>query len=199
MFSRLRLQLGKRELRNPFRCKRPDGMDLCRGPFGRCSDSLENEKYPRLPVLSGRHFKQIPVVLRLVPDDMPAEIEDGNVEQALVDEIEQVQHASGPAVAVDKRMDRLELIMHDRKPDQWVDLLDLVNVALPIGQFAPENVLSLRRCVDDLVGCIVYQRRSRVLRISRSTPLIVRQTSTAMAVETGRRFSISKPRYKAVR
>ena len=79
----------------------------------------------------------------------------------LVDEIEQVQHASGSAVAVDKRMDRLELIMHDRKPDQWVDLLDLVNVALPIGQFAPENVLSLRRRVDDLVGCIVYQRRSR--------------------------------------
>ena len=66
------------------------------GPFGRCSDSLKNEKYPSLPGLSGRHFKQIPVVLRLVPDDVPTEIEDGNVEQALVDEIEQVQHASGP-------------------------------------------------------------------------------------------------------
>ena len=88
-------------------------------------------------------------------------IKDGNVEQALVDEIEQVQHASGPAVSVDERVDRLELIMHDRKADQRVDVLGLVNVSLPIGELAPENVLSLRRRVDDLLGCIVHQRRSR--------------------------------------
>ena len=59
----------------------------------------------------------MPVVERLVPDEVPAEMEDGNIEQSLVDEIEQVQYAAGPAVSVDKRMDRLELIMHDGKAD----------------------------------------------------------------------------------
>ena len=33
----------------------------------------QNEEYPCFPVLSGRHLQQIPVVERLVPDDVPAE------------------------------------------------------------------------------------------------------------------------------
>ena len=58
-------------------------------------------------------------------------------------------------------MDRLELVVHDGKTNQRVDLLGLVNVALPVGELAPQNVRSLRRRVDDLLGCIVHQRRSR--------------------------------------
>ena len=51
--------------------------------------------------------------------------------------------------------------MHDGKSEQRVDLLGLVNAALPIGQLAAEDVLSLWRRVDDLLGCIVHQCRTR--------------------------------------
>ena len=53
--------------------------------------------------------------------------------------------------------------------------------------------------LDDLLGCIVHQRRSRRVANVQLHPLIVRKTSTAMAVETGRSFSISNPRCNAVR
>ena len=36
-----------------------------------------------------------------------------------------------------------------------------MNVALPVGQLAPENIFSLGWCVNDLAGGIVHQRRSR--------------------------------------
>ena len=179
--------------------KLSDQMNLRRGPFSRRSDSLKNEQHPRFPCLSGRDFKQIPVVQRPVTDDVSTEIEDGNVENALVDEIEQVQHASGPAVSVDKQVDCLKLIMHDGKPVQWVDLLGLVNVTLPVGQFASENVLSIGRHVNDLVGCIVFQRCSprlanvQIHTLDRSTGF------DRHGCRNGRCFSISKPRDKAVR
>ena len=86
--------------------KLPDRADFRRRPFRRCSDSLQKEEYPCFPVLLRRHLQQMPVVKRLVPDDVPAEIEGGNFEQVLVDEIEQVQHASGAADSVDERVDR---------------------------------------------------------------------------------------------
>ncbi|MDE0305664.1 MAG: hypothetical protein OXI87_12425 [Albidovulum sp.] len=92
---------------------------------------------------------------------MPTEKVDGNVEQPFVDEVEQVQNASSPAVSVDKRVDRLAPVIHCGKPNQRVDRFGLVDVALSIGQIATESVLAIRRRIDDLAGCIIGQFRSR--------------------------------------
>jgi hypothetical protein len=73
-----------------------------------------------------------------VADDVTAEIKNRNVEQALVDEIEEIQHSARSAVAVGEGMDSFELVVHHGQSDQRVNIFCLVDVAFPIRQFVAQ-------------------------------------------------------------
>ena len=103
----------------------------------------------------------MPIVEYLVPNDVSAEIEDGNIKQILIHKEKQVQDPPGSTIAVHKWVDRFELIMHDRESDQGIDFFGPVDVVLPVGQFRPNHVLSHRRRVNQLFGRVIDQGRYR--------------------------------------
>lgn len=107
--------------------------------------------------------------------------------------MDQKRHAACAAIAVDKRMDRLKLIVPHGKTDQWVDLFCCMNVVFPICQFVAQQRLSFMRRIDYLACRIVHQGIARGLWMFNSLPLMIWQTSTAVAVVSGRSESMLKP------
>jgi hypothetical protein len=97
-------------------------------------------------------------VIGLVAQDMAAETEDRDIEQALLDHVEQVEDAARPAVAVGERMDGLELAVARRHAHEGVDVRGALQAAvhplLPVGQLLAEQGLALWRRVDDLPGAV---------------------------------------------
>jgi hypothetical protein len=63
----------------------------------------------------GRDYEEEPVIVALGPDDHAAQVKHWKIQQVLLDEIEQVRHASGSAVAIAEGMDRFEPVMLDRE------------------------------------------------------------------------------------
>jgi hypothetical protein len=66
--------------------------------------------------------------------DVEREVKDRLVQQALLHQQQEVEYPSGTAVAVEKWVDGLELVMRHGHADQWIDLDVLVDEALPVGQ-----------------------------------------------------------------
>ena len=75
--------------------------------------------------------------------DVAAEVERRVIEQSVLDKSENVQDAARTPIAVGKRMDRLELVVLDRYPDQRIEICALVDEALPVGEQPAQMVLSL--------------------------------------------------------
>jgi len=122
-----------------------------------------------------------------VGDDVAARVKDGQAEQFFLEQVQDVHHPAGAAVAVEEGMDGLKLGMAHGHADQWVQLGLVVQKALPVGQ-----QVSPVRSLASWVPVVVR-------RMSMSAPLRVRQISTAVAVHRGRSFSDRKPRCKADR
>ena len=63
-------------------------------------------------------FKQRDSTGSLVPDDVAAEIENRDFQQALIHEVQKVEDTAGTAIAINERMNGLKLIVHDGEPDE---------------------------------------------------------------------------------
>ena len=111
----------------------PDRVDYRSSPGCGCCNCIEHKEYPLLPGLPGGNLKQITIVAIAVVVDEAAQEDYGYFEQLALHQVDQIQRTSRPAVAVGKRVDRLELVVHDRKADQRIDQVILADEALPIG------------------------------------------------------------------
>lgn len=121
----------------------PDGVNLFRRPVRCLTDSVQHVEDPLLPGAL-RRDRQKPVIIGpLVADDVSTEVKDGNVQQALVDQVEQIENPAGATIAINERMDRLELVVHHGQADQRIDIVCFMDIALPVGQLVPEQLLSL--------------------------------------------------------
>ena len=80
----------------------------------------------------------------------------------MLDEEQDVEDAPGPAVAVGERVDRLELVVLDREPDQRVEVSFLVHERGPVVELGLQQRLALGRGIDGLAGHAVFQPCSRI-------------------------------------
>jgi hypothetical protein len=105
--------------------------------------------------------EQQAVVVGLVGDHVAAEVQDGQVQQLFLDEVEDVEHAAGAAVAVGERVDGFELVVAHGHADQGVQLGLVVKEALPVGQHVAQAGFAFGRGVDHLTGAVVGELGAR--------------------------------------
>ena len=58
--------------------------------------------------------------------DVPAEIENGNVEQARARQIKYIEDTPDPAIAIRERVDALKLMVNDRHFDERVQIAGVI-------------------------------------------------------------------------
>src|SRR5436853_5732153 len=91
----------------------PDCLDLLCRPLGRHLNGSDHVENPRLPILMGRDSTKQPIVFVASPKDVSTEVERGKVEQAILDESQDIEDTTGAPIAVLERMDRFELVVQD--------------------------------------------------------------------------------------
>jgi len=99
------------------------GLDsLYRGQCLGCSGfhRLQHVQHPILPVVVIAHALQQAVVVRLGADDVTAQVQHRNIQQAFLDQVEHVDDAPGTAIAVVERVDAFKLVMDERHLHQGV-------------------------------------------------------------------------------
>ncbi len=72
------------------------GHDLACGPAGGVGHAAQHVQEPRLPCAMGGHSQQAVVVIGLVADDVAAQVKHRDAQQALVDQVQQVEHVRLP-------------------------------------------------------------------------------------------------------
>ena len=87
------------------------------GVCGLRGHGLQEELQPLLDLASLAHCLQSFVVRRPVLLEVSAEVEQGSSDPLLLQEVEDDEDASEPAVAVQERVDRLELGVDQRRLD----------------------------------------------------------------------------------
>src|SRR5438045_2199617 len=100
------------------------------------------------------------IIFAFVRGDEAAEVENGNVEQSLLGEIEDIDDTPDAAVAVGKRMDALKLVMDDRHFDQRIEVAAsrIVHEPLQLDHETLHVLGFLWRDVDELATCFVLER-----------------------------------------
>ncbi len=122
-------------------------------------DRPQHVEHPRFPCARVAHRLDFFVILRLVAHNVAAEVEHGQIQQSVQDEVEQVQDPPGPAVPVVKRMDALKLMVEHRHPHEWIGAAGFVAAMEVVEEVTrqPFNLVrSLRRLVDDRAGLLVF-------------------------------------------
>jgi hypothetical protein len=89
-----------------------NGADFCGCPNGRLFDRRQHVQNPSFPCLSYGDSAQQAIIVGLVVDEVAAEIKHRQRKQPLFDKVKDVEHAPGSAIAVRKRMDGFELVVH---------------------------------------------------------------------------------------
>ncbi len=121
--------------------KLSNGPDAAGRPARGLLDGRQHVEQPTFPVLRLCHGSQSAVVFLLRGDDGAAQVEHGDVEQAGLHERQDVEDATGAAVAIGKRMDRLELVVRHGHPDQRVEIAGL---AQEVNQVLQQATIRLR-------------------------------------------------------
>ena len=132
----------------------PDFFDFVQGLAGSFFDATKHVKYPRFPCSIFANGLQPAIIMRSGPDDVTAEIKNGQIEQTVLDEIKQIQNAAGSSIAVVKRMNALELIVENGHSHQRIDFiaLDAIEVIEKVGDQLLNFRGILRRFINDLAG-----------------------------------------------
>ena len=138
-----------------------NGANLFRCPARRLGDRRQHVEDPFLPGSIRRDGIQSLVVARPLEQDVARQVQHRNIEQTLLDQHQQIEDAAGPPVAIEERVDGLELIVRHRHADQRIDVSALVDETFPVGQLLAQHGLALGRRVDHLIGRRVEQRRTR--------------------------------------
>ena len=97
-------------------------------------------------------------------DDIPAQVENRQGEEALLDEEQAIEHPARAAVAVGEGVDGLKLIVGGGHPHERIELIGIVlavEKTLPIREQPTEAVLPFRGRVDHLPRAGARQRRAR--------------------------------------
>ena len=87
-----------------------------------CRNAFEHEQHPLFPDLFGANLLKQPIVVAFVLDNVPAQIEHRQVEQAVCHEIQDVNDAASAPVTIVERMDALKLVMDDRHLDERIHI-----------------------------------------------------------------------------
>lgn len=134
-----------------------DSLYQRKGRLSRPGYGRQHVKGPGLPVLLFAHPLQQPVILVFRARDVAAEIEDGTLQQPGAREIEHIQDAADPAIAVRKRVDALELMVDQRHLDQRIERADriVVDEALQRSHVCEHQIAVLWRHVDDGAAAVV--------------------------------------------
>ena len=82
--------------------------DLLRGPRRRFLDSCQHVENPGFPRIVTRHGTQETVVLAPAADNRAAHVQHGQVQQALLNQVQQVQYATRSTIAVGERVNGFE-------------------------------------------------------------------------------------------
>jgi hypothetical protein len=99
------------------------------------SHSVEEESNPTIEVTSAPHVLKVFVVLRLTFLEVGTDIQERLGEHSLLHEEEADEEAAKPAVAIQERVDRLELVMNQSAADEHGKARTLlVEELLPIGE-----------------------------------------------------------------
>ena len=136
----------------PVHDRLPQRDDLLRGPLGLLRDLDHAPEEEREPVLvRPLHPDRVQerVVLRPVPLQEEPQIQQRAREDPLPAEVERDQQPPDTAVAVEERVDRLELRMDQRDPDQRRDRVIRLDERLERGQGRPDLVGG-RRDIDGI-------------------------------------------------
>ena len=91
-------------------------------------------------------------------DDVAAEVKDRQGEEVFGDQEKTVEHPTGAAVAVGEGMDRFELVVCRRHPDQGIEFGMAVEEIFPIREQVPEVLLAYGRGVNQLAAAITGER-----------------------------------------
>ena len=132
-----------------------DGSDFVGGPAGGFFDGAQHVQHPGFPSLVACDFQQQAVVIRLVGDDVPAQVEDGQMQQLFLNQVEDVDHPAGAAVAVGEGVDGLELVVAHGHADEWVQLRLVVKEPLPVGQQVTQAGFTIGWGVDDFARAVI--------------------------------------------
>ena len=91
--------------------------------------------HPFLPGVLGADGLEESIIIRLGANDVPAEIEHGAVQQALTDEVKDIEDAARAPVSIVERMDALKLMVNESHLDEGigVKISRVVHEALEIG------------------------------------------------------------------
>jgi len=130
-----------------------DGEDPAGGPDGGFFDAGEEEEDPGFPLAPLSDAAEEAVVFGFVLDKVPAEVEDGDAQEAGVDEEEDIEDASGSAVAIGEGMDGFELVVGDGHADQRVEVaFGAEEEVFEVAQFVLDDVDAEGRGVGDGLG-----------------------------------------------
>lgn len=95
-----------------------DAFDELERLFCSLFNALQDIDNPVFPFSGFTDGLQQTVVVRLVLDDVAAQIQNGTIDQFLQNKVEDIHDSTCPAIAIIKRMDAFELIMDDSQLDQ---------------------------------------------------------------------------------
>lgn len=116
-----------------FAEQREEPLDRPDAVVGGLADALEVERGPALPIAAVAHRRQMRVVLLLTPLEREAEVQHGTLEEAPVLEKQCDEQTADAAVAIQKRMDRLELHVCQPSLDQRRQRIVRVEPLLELG------------------------------------------------------------------
>ena len=84
--------------------------------------------------------------------DRLTQVKNRQFEKTALNEEQNIDNSSGPPVAVEEGVDRLELIMNDWKLNQRVEAIFGMDEIFEVLQFISDNRFAFRRCINDFTG-----------------------------------------------
>ena len=115
-----------------------------------------------------RYSQQQRVIPAAVIEDVTRQAKYGRSQQPPVDQIEQHQYPPGAAIAIQKRVNRLKLVVQHGHAHQRVDFASALAItffgvakAFPVSQLFPQQRLALRWRVNCLLRAGIDQGRAR--------------------------------------
>lgn len=134
-----------------------NGLD--RGLLDSCEDVVD----PLFPSVICAHFLQEAVVVLFRLQDVAAEVEGGDVQQAFFDEVEDIDDAPAAPIAIVERVDGFETMMDQRHLDERIHAGDLriIDKCLQIVHEMLDLTFVLGWSVDGFACAIVFQGGSR--------------------------------------
>jgi hypothetical protein len=86
-------------------------------------DPLKHVEQPCFPVSRFCHAHQQAVIVRFVFNDIPAQIQDGNIQQPRMEQVKDIENPPSSSVPIGERVNRFKLIVCDRHLDERINVI----------------------------------------------------------------------------